>query len=237
MRSRERSGPQRSRLRCNGLARESCTLQRATRITTGTGRCGCRPLMTWWRIGSAWRRPERFLWRIRGRRLKDETCRMFPRSKSRWRRRGDGSDSFSSERFTAFDGSREKSAGMSQWQAGPSVHYSEDFPDNIQSVTCTTPPVPRVKGIFGGRSHDGAALSGSKLPPEQPHTPCVRLAGDQNDGATLFLLESLANHAHFVSGVHNGRLQDVNCGGRDSFVNQDARAVNLLPFEGKSHGF
>lgn len=76
----------------------------------------------------------------------------------------------------------------------------------------------RVERIICRRPYNGAVFSWSKLAPEETHAPCVRLAGDQNDGRVFFSLEGFANQANFIGCVHNGWLEYVNGVCRDAFV-------------------
>ena len=128
-----------------------------------------------------------------------------------------------------------RSARTPEWQARPRVHQSEDFAHNVKSVASAAPPVARVKRIFGGRAHDNAAFCRRELSPEEPRAPRVRLAGDEDDGAILLSTERTTDYPDFVGGIHNGRFKHMNGSCGNSFMDQNASAVDFFRFVRNSH--
>src|SRR5438094_360986 len=112
-----------------------------------------------------------------------------------------------------------------QWLGEGIVHF----------VASAAPPVARVKRIFGGCAHDNAAFCRRELSPEEPRAPRVRLAGDEDDGAILLSTERTTDYPDFVGGIHNGRFKHMNGSCGNSFMDQNAGAVDFFPFVRNSH--
>ncbi len=112
----------------------------------------------------------------------------------------------------------EASTRAGEWQAGPSVHQTENFAHHVKGIGGVAPPMAGIKRVFGSGAHNGVAFRRSELSPKQPHTPRVGLAGNKNYGAIFPASDSCADYLHLICGIHNRRREHMNGALWNAFV-------------------
>src|SRR5208283_2848913 len=124
--------------------------------------------------------------------------------------------------------------GGPQGQSGPGVEQAKHFSYDIQGIAGASPPVIGVEGVVRNSVDDSLAVGTRKLFPESASAARVDFGGHEDYATRGCAGKSLADGGHLIGGIDDGRLQDMNGGFADTFVDKDELVVNVFPLVG--HG-
>src|SRR5262249_56806900 len=114
----------------------------------------------------------------------------------------------------------------------PSIEHAKHFANNIEGVAGGPPPVGWIEGISFRRANNGSTVVFCERVPQPADAARVRFGRDENDHGALRTAEFRGDHANFVRGTVDGRLEHMDSALRYAFMLQDASAEDLLPSAG-----
>ena len=84
------------------------------------------------------------------------------------------------------------------------------------------------KVVIGSAAEDGLAVLRGETFPKNARAPGVNLGSDENDAMEIFLVKGLAERAHFIRGVYDGRREDVDGAVGNSLMQQEQAVVKFF---------
>src|SRR5260370_39437607 len=85
-------------------------------------------------------------------------------------------------------------------QTRPGIQKYQEFAHHVESIAGRAPPMPGIKGIGGGGTHDGAGPPRSEPAPQQANAPRMNFRRDKYYGRGPSGVESSYRHLEFVGG-------------------------------------
>ena len=115
-----------------------------------------------------------------------------------------------------------------QGKPRPRVQQAQNFTNHIEGVAGVPPPVSRIGAVVRSATDNCLAVFFREALPQNGGAPGVHFGSDDDDAMEIFLAKGLAEGAHFVRGVYDGRRENVDGAVRNTLMKQKQPVVKFL---------